>query len=116
MALSTVAPVILLKSGLSRNSSPCEAPGSITEHMANRMRMMNSAGIITLENFSIPLFTPRITMTWVTTMKAIIQRSDFQGLLTKSAKMVGKSLAVFPSKKLAMASVVYSAVHPATTE
>ena len=62
MALSMVEPFILLKSGFSRNSNPCDAPGRDIEQIANTIMMIKSAGIIILENFSIPPFTPRITI------------------------------------------------------
>src|SRR3712207_7555083 len=58
IALRKVVPVTLPKSGFNRNSMPEPAPGSEIEQPTKIRMMMNKAGIIIFEDFSMPFSTP----------------------------------------------------------
>ena len=61
-----------LKSGDKRNLYPAAAFGINATRMAIIIRMINNAGIITFEAFSIPLTTPRMMMRCVSKMNIMV--------------------------------------------
>ena len=79
IALSTTLGVIFEKSGLKRKFIPSENPGRNMERMQKIMRMRKRTGIRILAAFSIPLFTPRMRMTWLIKMKRITHTSGLSG-------------------------------------
>ena len=72
MALSTTSVVILLKSGWSRNCTPCLAPGILSETPMRSKMMRKRRGIMVLLNHSIPFCTPRETTRWVSSRKEVM--------------------------------------------
>ena len=62
MAPKNTSAFTLLKSGFNKNSKPLLASGRDIEQTANTKMRINKTGISTLDDFSIPSFTP-FTMT-----------------------------------------------------
>ena len=60
------------KSGLRKNQYPSAASGMNATRMAMTMRIMNSAGIITLAAFSMPFSTPRMMIMCVSSMNMTV--------------------------------------------
>ncbi len=60
-AAMTVCPVSLEKSGLNKKSMPSLAPDSNMERMAMAIIISINSGIMILEYFSMPFFTPNTT-------------------------------------------------------
>ena len=107
---------IFEKSGLKRYASPSAAPGSVTARTAMMTMRTKSIGIITLPNFSIPLFTPEMTIRAVISRKMVCPIS---GAHTEDVKLLNK----VPSCDCVMPSVnsnvtdlkKYSTPQPPTT-
>ena len=70
---------------------PAAAPGSVSERMAMAIMMTNSNGIMTFENFSMPFFTPKITIKPVTARKIVWQISGPAVEVEKSVNIVAIS-------------------------
>ena len=85
IAASSTLPSTLPRSGFSRNSRPRSAPGSNMAQTARMSSRMNRAGIITLDERSIPFSTPRTTMKCVRSRKTMVHTTGSQGLLTKDS-------------------------------
>ena len=77
---------IFEKSGLSRKSTPCHAPGNMHEAMTMMMSRMNSVGMSRLETFSMPLRTPFTTTRCVSTMNATVHTAGMIGSVVNSLK------------------------------
>ncbi len=85
-ASSIVDDVMAEKSGLKRNSMPLPAPGS--RHDATTMPTSNTSnvGMRRLEARSTPPFTPRVTTTCVTAIKASAHSAGLTGWVEKVLK------------------------------
>ena len=79
MALSTTVGVTLAKSGFRRKVRLSDVPGILNEHTISTQMISNSMGIITLENRSMPLCTPRAITRCVISMNTTAQSNGCQG-------------------------------------
>ena len=74
------------KSGLNMKANPADAPGRVTDLMITMVNMINRAGIIILENFSIPFSTPSTTIPAVSPMNKANQNIGSHVSLIKAEK------------------------------
>ena len=77
---------------------------------------MNKAGMATLENFSMPSFTPPSTMPATRAMKAVCTKMGCQGEEIKRLKKCGTSSAGTSVKLKESDLKRYSTLQPPTTE
>ena len=116
MAASSTPPSTFSKSGFSKNSMPRPEPGNSSAQTARMSSRMKRAGIMILDERSMPFSTPFTIMKWVMSKNKTVHTTGSQGLLTNVSNRVMKSAGVLSAKWPTPADTMYCSVHPATTE
>ena len=101
-----------LKSGFRKKRYPSAAPGMNATRTAMTMRIMKSAGIITLAAFSIPFSTPRMMIMCVSSMNMTVYIACRGDAWKASNCAVKLSVEVYSGPKSELTR--YSSDHPAT--
>ena len=95
---------------------PLKEPGRVREYAIMTRISTKSVGMATLENFSIPCFTPPSTMAVTMAIKAVWARMGCQGEVMKREKREGITSAGISVKLKERDLKRYCTLQPPTTE